>query len=85
MVIKFISIGEYFEKIIKFYLNNLIYYYRQKEEWKLQLSMKINFISFTRENVSDIMHSKINNVEELVLMILLICSLPLLLKDFKMD
>ena len=63
MVIKFISIGEYFEKIIKFYLNNLIYYYRQKEEWKLQLSMKINFISFTRENVSDIMHSKINNVE----------------------
>ena len=55
------SIGKCFENI-KFYLSNLIYYYMQKGEWKLQLSMQISFISLTNEE-SDIMHSKSDNIE----------------------
>ena len=50
------SIGVYFENI-NFYLKNLIYYYMQKGEWKIQLSMQISFISSTNEE-SDTMHSK---------------------------
>ena len=55
------SIGVYFEKI-NFYLSNLIYYYMLKGEWKIQLSMKISFISPINEE-TDIMHSKSDNIE----------------------
>ena len=37
------SIGAYFEQI-NFYLNNLIYYYMLKGEWKIQPSTQISFI-----------------------------------------
>ena len=50
------SIGVYFEDI-KFSLRNLIYYYMQKGEWKIQLSMQVSFISSTSEE-TDTMHSK---------------------------
>ena len=55
------SIDVYFENI-KFYLSNLIHYYMLKGEWKIQLSMQINFISPTNEE-TDIMHSKSDNIE----------------------
>ena len=55
------SIGVYFQNI-KLYLRNLIYYYMQKGEWKIQLSMQISFISLTNEE-SDTMHSKSDNIE----------------------
>ena len=54
------SIGAYFEKT-NFYLNNLIYYYMLKGEWKIQPSMQISFISLIKEE-TDIMHSKSENV-----------------------
>ena len=55
------STGAYFEKI-NFYLSNLICYYMLLGEWKIQLSMKVSFISPNNEE-TDIMHSKSDNTE----------------------
>ena len=56
------ALFEYFEKI-KPYLYNLIDFYKEQGEWKLQLSMQIRFISFINANEIQIMHSKSDNVD----------------------
>ena len=53
---------EYFEKI-KPYLRDLIDFYNTKDEWKIQLSMCITFISYTDGNQIQLMHSKSDNVK----------------------
>ena len=56
------SLHEYFEKI-KPYLADLINFYKAKDEWKVQLSMQIKFVSFINNSEIDIIHSKSDNVE----------------------
>ena len=56
------SIGQYFSKIM-YYLRKLINDYKQKDEWKVQLSIQVTFSSIIDENKTDIMHTKSDNVE----------------------
>ena len=56
------SIGQYFSKIM-YYLRKLINDYKQKDEWKVQLSIQVTFSSIINENKTDIMHTKSDNVE----------------------
>ena len=57
-----LSIPEYFFKI-KLYLYDLIEFYITCGECKIQLSMRIAFISFTDATERHILHSKSDNVE----------------------
>ena len=52
---------EYFD-IIRPYLKDLIDDYKAKGEWKIQLSMRINFVSFTDANETREMHTKSDNI-----------------------
>ena len=52
--------SEHLEQI-KPYLRDLIDLYNTKAEWKIQLSMRITFISYTDANQVQIMHSKSDN------------------------
>ena len=56
------SIRQYFNKII-YYLHKLINDYKQKGEWKVQLSIQVIFSSITDDNKTDIMHTKSDNIE----------------------
>ena len=56
------SIRQYFNKII-YYLHKLINDYKQKGEWKVQLSIQVIFSSITDDNKTDIMHAKSDNIE----------------------
>ena len=53
---------EYFDKI-KPYLKDLIDDYKSKGEWKIQITMRIIFISFIDKNETQVMHTKSDNVE----------------------
>ena len=44
-----LALYEYFD-IIKPYLKDMIDNYKARGEWKIQLSMRINFVSFTGAN-----------------------------------
>ena len=44
-----LAVYEYFD-IIKPYLKDMIDNYKARGEWKIQLSMRINFVSFTGAN-----------------------------------
>ena len=57
-----LSIDEYFN-IIRPYLKDLIDDHKSKDEWKIQLSMRVIFVSFTDENKTHEMYSKSDNVE----------------------
>ena len=52
----------YFDKI-KPYLKDMIDDYKSKGEWKIQIPMIIIFISFIDKNETQVMHTKIDNVE----------------------
>ena len=41
----------------------MIDYYKSKSEWKIQITMRIIFISFIDKNETQVMHTKSDNVE----------------------
>ena len=51
---------EYFDKI-KPYLKYMIDDYRSKCEWKIQLVMRVIFVSFIDKNETQVMHTKNDN------------------------
>ena len=55
------SINEYFDQI-RPGLSELIDYQKARGEWKLQLSMKVTFVSFTDNDKKQIMYTKSDNV-----------------------
>ena len=57
-----LTLYEYFDKI-KPYLKDMIDYYKSKGEWKIQVTMRIIFISFIDKNETQVMHTKSDNVE----------------------
>ena len=56
-----LSIDKYFD-IIKPYLKDLIEDYQAKGNWKMQLSMRMIFVSFTDANETHEMHTKRDNI-----------------------
>ena len=56
-----LSINEYFN-MIKPYLKDLIDDHKSKDEWKIQLSMRVIFASFTDVNKTHEMYSKSDNI-----------------------
>ena len=52
----------YFDKI-KPHLKDMIDDYKSKGEWKIQITMRIIFISFMDKNETQVMHTKSDNVE----------------------
>ena len=62
---KTLSIKEYLDKIEP-NLNNLIDDHKTQGEWKIQLTMTINFISSKDPNETRTMHSKSNNIEIMI-------------------
>ena len=57
-----LTLYEYFDKI-KPYLKDMIDDYKSKGEWKMQITMRIIFISFIDKNETQVMHTKSDNVE----------------------
>ena len=57
-----LALYEYFDKI-KPYLKDMIDDYKPKGEWKIQIIMRIIFISFIDKNETQVMHTKSDNVE----------------------
>ena len=63
---KILTIKEYLALIEK-YLTELLNYYKNKGEWKLQLIAEINFISFKPGSYETcIMHTRSNNIEIMI-------------------
>ena len=56
-----LSIDKYFD-IIKPYLKDLIEDYQAKGNWKMQLSTRMIFVSFTDANETHEMHTKRDNI-----------------------
>ena len=56
-----LSIDEYFD-IIRPYLKDMIDDHKSKGEWKIQLAMRIIFVSFTDANETREMHTKSDNI-----------------------
>ena len=59
---KNLFIDGYLDMIIP-YLNDLINNHRTESEWKVQLTMTINFISLKNLNENRIMHTRSDNIE----------------------
>ena len=57
-----LALYEYFDKI-KPYLKDMIDDYKSTGEWKIQITMRIIFISFIDKNEIQVMHTKSDNVE----------------------
>ena len=57
-----LALYEYFD-IIRPYLKDMIDDYNSKGEWKIQITMRIIFISFIDKNKTQVMHAKSDNVE----------------------
>ena len=57
-----LSLYESFDNI-KSHLKDMIDYYKSKGEWKIQITMRIIFISFIDKNQTQLMHTKSDNVE----------------------
>ena len=57
-----LAIYEYFDKI-KPYLKDMIDDYKSKDEWKIQIIMRIIFVSFIYKNETQVMHTKSDKVE----------------------
>ena len=53
---------EYFDNV-KPHLKDMIHYYKSKGEWKIQITMRITFISFIDKNQTQLMHTKSDNFE----------------------
>ena len=56
-----LSMDEYFD-IIRPYLKDMIDSHKARNEWKIQLSMRIIFVSFTDANETREMHTKSDNI-----------------------
>ena len=56
-----LSIDEYFN-IVRPFLKDMIDDHKSKDEWKIQLSMRIIFVSFIDSNETLEMHTKIDNI-----------------------
>ena len=56
-----LALLEYFDKI-RPYLKEMIDDYKSKGEWKIQITMRIIFISFIDKNENQVMHTKSDNV-----------------------
>ena len=56
-----LAIYEYFD-IIRPYLKDMIDKHKTKGEWKIQLSMRIIFVSFIDANETQEMHTKSGNI-----------------------
>ena len=59
---KNLSIKEYID-IIRPYLSDIINNYKTQGEWKIHLTMAINFISSKDSDETRIMHTKSDNIE----------------------
>ena len=57
-----IAIYDYFDKI-KPYLNDMIDDYKSKGEWKIQIIMRMIFVSFVDRNETQVMHTKSDNIK----------------------
>ena len=57
-----LALYEYFD-MIRPYLKDMIDDYKSKGEWKIQITMRIIFISFIDKNETQVMHTKIDNNE----------------------
>ena len=57
-----LALYEFFDKI-KPYLKNMIDDYKSKGEWKIQITMRILFLSFKDKNETQVMHTKSDNVK----------------------
>ena len=57
-----LALYEYFD-IIKPYLKDMINDYKVKGKWKIQIIMKIVFVSFIDKNETQVMHTKSDNIE----------------------
>ena len=57
-----LTLYEYFDKI-KPYLKGMINDYKSKDEWKIQITMGIIFVSFIGKNETQVMHTKSDNME----------------------
>ena len=57
-----LSIDEYFD-IIRPYLIHMIDNHKTRGEWKIQLIMRIIFVSFIDANETRVMHTKSDNIE----------------------
>ena len=82
-----LSICEYFD-IIRPYLKDMIDDYKTKGEWKIQLSMRMIFISFTDANETREMHTKSDNIKIMIGIEtenVLMNFLTLFVKDIKKD
>ena len=60
-----LALYEYFD-IIKPYLKDMIDNYKARDEWKIQLSMRIIFVSFIDKNETQVMHTKSDNIEIMI-------------------
>ena len=57
-----LALWKYFNKIIP-YLRDMIDNHKGKGEWKIQLVMRIIFVSFIDANETQVMHTKSDNIE----------------------
>ena len=57
-----LALYKYFDKIIAF-LKDMINDYKSKGEWKIQMRMRIIFVSFIDNNETQAMHTKSDNIE----------------------
>ena len=53
-----LSLYEYFDNI-ETHLKDMTDYYKSKGEWKIQITMRIIFISFIDKNQTQLMHTKV--------------------------
>ena len=56
-----LAIYEYFDKI-KPYLKDMIDDYNSKGEWKIQIVMRMIFVSFVDRNETQVMHTKMHTI-----------------------
>ena len=73
-----LAIYEYFDKI-KSYLKDMIDDYKSEGEWKIQLVMRVIFVSFVDKNETQVMHTKSDNIKIMRGMILVMLSMNLLI------
>ena len=64
---------------IKPHLKDMIDYYKSKGEWKIQITMRIIFISFIDKNKTQVMHTKSDNVKIINVLILVMLLMNLLI------
>ena len=63
---KILTVKEYLA-LIEQYLRDLINYYKNKDEWKIQLTVEINFISLKPgSDETRVMHTKSDNEEIMI-------------------